>query len=339
MDAQPPFVAYTPGFTPRAGGWVLRQAFLASLSKTLNRPVYSRCVEDSTMIRQPQVLICVLLVFLAPFAWVDSGEPTPAKPGKIAREPVYKQATQQYLLLLLGQNPPRDIWIVRDGSDVYVDRNGNGDLTEAGEKVVQPDTQESSSYVKLGTIQDAHGQEHGPLECRIPTRGGGSSGLVRLTIAKKFAQEANFIPLATTPDSACVLHFDGPLTSSFLGAKDSRRVPTQDPKFLTLSRSKARLLGAWVGTQLKDSPAVCCVTFSVTGEDKEKQPQVKIVYENRDPKGPPVVESHLLEEETRTIFSDRLKAPANSGGKAKLILTFSAPRNIPPYEIEVNVVD
>lgn len=289
------------------------------------------------MMRQSLALPCVLLVFLAPFTCVDPGAPTPAKPRKIVKEPAYKQATQQYLRLLLGQDPPREIWIVRDGSDVYVDRNGNGDLTEPGEKVFQPDTDESASYVKLGMVKDAHGQEHGPLECRIPTRGG--PGQVRLQIAKKFAQEANFLPLGAAPASACVLHFDGPLSSGFLGAKDSRRVPTQDPKFLTLARGKARLLGAWVGTQVKDSPAVCCVTFSVTSEDEEKKPQLKIVYDNRDPKGAPIVDSYRLQEETRTIFSERVKAPAYSGAKAKLILTFSSPRDIPPYAIEVSIVD
>lgn len=277
------------------------------------------------------------------FAWIiallsincraGAGEP----PRKLAKQPAYSQPTQQYLRLLLGQKQPREIWIVRDGSDVYVDRNGNGDLTEPDEKVVQPDTNESASYVKLGMIKDAHGQDHGPLACRIPTRGG--MGQVRLHIAKKFEQEANFVPLGTTAATAMTLHFDGPLSSGFLGAKDSRRVPTQDPKFLTLSRSKPRMLSAWVGTQIKDSPAVCCVTFSVTGEDKDKKPQLKIVYDNRDPKGPPIIESYALEEETRTIFSTRLGASGKSGSKAKLILTFSSPSNIPPYEIEVKVVD
>jgi hypothetical protein len=51
------------------------------------------------------------------------------------------------------------------------------------------------------------------------------------------------------------------------------------------------------------------------------------------------VESYVLEEETRSVFSCHAKAPANSGAKAKLILTFSAPANVPPYEIEVQVVD
>lgn len=292
------------------------------------------------MIRQRKALTGLLLVCLTPLAWVDSAVPTPPQPeNKIAKEPAYQQATQQYLLLLLGQNPQRKVWIVRDGSDVYVDRNGNGDLTEPGEKVFQPDTNESASYVRLGMVKDAHGQEHGPLECRIPTREGGTVGQLRIQIAKKFAQEANFLPLGTTPESACILHCDGPLTSSFWGYKDSRPVPTQDPNFLTLSRSRPRLLRAWVGTQVKNLPAACCVTFSVTGEDEAKRPRVKIVYEHRDPKEPPLVESYVLEEETRTMFSCRAKAPANSGAKAKLILTFSSPGNVPPYEIEVKVVD
>ena len=41
-----------------------------------------------------------------------------------------------YTLLVFGRKPI-DAWLVMDGEDVlYVDRNGNGDLTEEGERVV-----------------------------------------------------------------------------------------------------------------------------------------------------------------------------------------------------------
>jgi hypothetical protein len=52
----------------------------------------------------------------------------------ILREPDYK-AAPRYCLLVFGTDATTRIWMVLDGNTLYVDRNGNGDLTEAGEKV------------------------------------------------------------------------------------------------------------------------------------------------------------------------------------------------------------
>lgn len=53
----------------------------------------------------------------------------------IRREPVY-QATPHYALLVFGLKAQHRSWLVVDGQDVvYVDRNGNGDLTESDERV------------------------------------------------------------------------------------------------------------------------------------------------------------------------------------------------------------
>ncbi len=278
----------------------------------------------------------LLLVLVVACAWPDSAS---AQARKITKEPAYQQTQQQYLLLLLGQKPLREIWIVRDGMDFYIDRNANGDLTDADEKITaQKPTLGTYFNLDFGMIRDAHGVAHGPLQILLTTNADAESR-VTLPIAKKFTQMAFFVPARTKPAAASVLHFDGPLTSGFLGSDQSRRVPSSDPKWLTLSRSKPRLLAAWVGTQVKDSPAVSCVTFSVTQEKDEKRPQLKIAYENRDPKGPPIVESHILEEETLTIFSKRVRAPMDSGAKARYTLTFPALAEVPGYEIEVKVVD
>jgi hypothetical protein len=52
----------------------------------------------------------------------------------IAREPAYA-ARPYYALLAFGPEAARRVWLVLDGEVLYVDRNGNGDLTEAGERV------------------------------------------------------------------------------------------------------------------------------------------------------------------------------------------------------------
>jgi hypothetical protein len=54
----------------------------------------------------------------------------------LTKEPKY-QNQPRYALLVLGPKADRRVWLVMDGEDVlYVDRNGNGDLTEDGERVV-----------------------------------------------------------------------------------------------------------------------------------------------------------------------------------------------------------
>jgi hypothetical protein len=54
---------------------------------------------------------------------------------RIAREPKYS-ATPRYVLLVFGPEGRDRVWLVKDGDTLYVDRNGDGDLTGAGEKVI-----------------------------------------------------------------------------------------------------------------------------------------------------------------------------------------------------------
>ena len=51
----------------------------------------------------------------------------------IRKEPAYKSKEPRYCLLVFGPAADYRVWLVLDGDTLYVDRNGNGDLTEAGE--------------------------------------------------------------------------------------------------------------------------------------------------------------------------------------------------------------
>src|ERR1043166_3016684 len=76
---------------------------------------------------------------LALAAFCLAGDPAFAGPGKIDRnigkEPVYQTKAPRYGLLLFGPEGKERVWLVLDGDTLYVDRNGNGDLTDPGEKV------------------------------------------------------------------------------------------------------------------------------------------------------------------------------------------------------------
>jgi hypothetical protein len=54
---------------------------------------------------------------------------------KIAREPAYQTRTPKYCLLAFGLDAKTRVWLVQDGDTLYVDRNGNGDLTDDGKPV------------------------------------------------------------------------------------------------------------------------------------------------------------------------------------------------------------
>ncbi|HEY8504189.1 MAG TPA: hypothetical protein VIL46_06370 [Gemmataceae bacterium] len=53
----------------------------------------------------------------------------------IVREPAYRSGAVRYALLLFGPRAETRVWLAHDGDTLYVDRDGDGDLTQEGEKV------------------------------------------------------------------------------------------------------------------------------------------------------------------------------------------------------------
>jgi hypothetical protein len=56
----------------------------------------------------------------------------------IKKEPVY-QGKPQYCLLVFGPEAKTRVWVVVDGDVLYLDRNGDGDLTGPGERIAAHD--------------------------------------------------------------------------------------------------------------------------------------------------------------------------------------------------------
>src|SRR5262245_45048150 len=86
----------------------------------------------------------------------------------IVREPVYK-STPKYGLLVFGPEARTRVWLVKDGDTLYVDRNGNGDLTEAGEKVAAKtnrQTEDGEFDFLAGEIVDG-ALRHKALRCSV----------------------------------------------------------------------------------------------------------------------------------------------------------------------------
>jgi hypothetical protein len=111
------------------------------------------------------------------------------------REPKYK-GKPTYGVLSFDAEGKQRIWMVRDGDTLYVDRNGNGDLTDPGEAIVLDTTKTPNPEFDVGDIH---------LDKRIHKG---------LTVAVgKLAQHAG--PLAERADIALLLSLnpDAPVYS------------------------------------------------------------------------------------------------------------------------------
>jgi hypothetical protein len=87
----------------------------------------------------------------------------------IRKEPAYI-GKPQYCLLVFGPRATQRVWLVIDANNLYVDRNGNGDLTDAGKRVSLPKPQpsghplfETQQSTKVGDIT-VGGLTHTDLE-------------------------------------------------------------------------------------------------------------------------------------------------------------------------------
>jgi hypothetical protein len=75
-----------------------------------------------------------LFALVATASNVGAGDLT-AVSRTIVKEPAYRTKSPKYCLLAFGPEAKSRSWIVQDGDDLYVDRNCNGDLTEASNKI------------------------------------------------------------------------------------------------------------------------------------------------------------------------------------------------------------
>jgi hypothetical protein len=144
-------------------------------------------------------------------AWAkDLGTPE----RTIPREPAY-QASPQYCLLVFGSEAQMRVWLVADGSVLYVDRNGNGDLTEPGERVLG-----QGDRFTVGAITERDGATRhtdlvvrfhdGKADISVKTRG------KHLTRANHDGQ--GDLRFAARRQDAPIIHFNGQLTP-YLGPR------------------------------------------------------------------------------------------------------------------------
>jgi hypothetical protein len=142
----------------------------------------------------------------------------------VAKEPKY-QSSPKYCLLVFGLDARTKVWLVLDGDVLYVDRNGNGDLTEGKKQVRMSRPQgDAPGYFVCGDIILAdgktvctglivHGSQEEPdmsVDIDLNSNHGQSAG----------ADANGYLEFADTPGQAPIIHFNGPLTMGLTPDKE-----------------------------------------------------------------------------------------------------------------------
>jgi hypothetical protein len=130
---------------------------------------------------------------------------------RLNKEPAYQTRAPRYCLLVFGPEAKTRIWLVLDGNKLYVDRNGNGDLTEPGKVLAFPET---GGWVTIGDIVETDGRaRHTALKVR---RFGDGYRMMLLTGGKRRTyvgyDEFDRLRFAERAADAPIVHIDGPLT-------------------------------------------------------------------------------------------------------------------------------
>jgi hypothetical protein len=128
----------------------------------------------------------------------------------------------RYCLLVFGPQAKSRVWIVVDGETVYVDRNGNGDLTKAGEAFAPDEHPESTlggyhewTY-SLGDLAPGdQSEKHTGLTLdRYQDGDGPIHSVLSVWVDGVTLQCAGWGPLFTeSRDTAPIVHFGGPVVA------------------------------------------------------------------------------------------------------------------------------
>jgi hypothetical protein len=174
-----------------------------------------------TAMNSKAILVTAILLFVA----CASGRAQPQRDAKtpdltkidrkIGKEPAYKKSPE-YCLVVFGSEAKLRVWVVVDGDIVYVDRNGNGDLTEKGKslKLESTDRGKYSPPCEVGDILDPHTKlTHKEMKVGLWGEDSYRISVDAAFESKKIPRLYGFanVTFARKPADAPVVHFGGPL--------------------------------------------------------------------------------------------------------------------------------
>ena len=209
------------------------------------------------------------LMLVALLASSTNGQDVNKIGRKIAKEPAYSTKSPWYCLLVFGQEAKAKVWMVLDGDKLYVDRNGNGDLTEPGECFTRAPDDDffRVPHLTLGAAK----KKYSDLRINWRPTGITARGEYHLHVLLRVNDHEQYaiVPAkAADPAKATLLHFDGPLKPFF------QVEPFKPQQHFT--RGKEHLLGVQLATSY---PGVEWVSVShEKGIPADVHPVVEIVF-------------------------------------------------------------
>jgi hypothetical protein len=179
--------------------------------------------------------LLLVLVALLPAPGTSRGEGSAEIDRTLARQPAYK-STPEYCLLVLGPAAKTRVWLVRDGDTLYVDRNGNGDLTEAGEAVPSRRRGLPGPFLVHLLTDREGGTEYTDLVVGVflenKARDLPGYWSLEIEVNGRYVQSAFVEKLARRPRDAAVVHFGGPLRMGLAQAEKQILVHGDKPSEL-----------------------------------------------------------------------------------------------------------
>ena len=160
----------------------------------------------------PRKLLVPLALALLPLASPAADLAAARRPP--VKEPRYESGSPRYCLLVFGPKAATRVWLVIDGRTLYADRNGNGDLTEPGErkKALTWGGPEGTLF-EFGNLTQLRGRK---VHLTVQFQGRADrSDTVFISVAGKPYQSAGHdaagaLHFAARPQDAPVIHVGGP---------------------------------------------------------------------------------------------------------------------------------
>lgn len=212
----------------------------------------------------------------------------------IKKEPAYQSKSPKYCLLVVGTEAKTRVWLVLDGDVLHIDRNGNGDLTDQGERVEK--RKGKLSQFMAGDVLDADGKtKHAAFMVMQYAEGGETVTFVAGMVGGRRMFMAGVDALGTLrfadrPQDAPVIHFGGPLRMG-LNAKFS-----ESGKEQLVRSDKGEELYAWVGTPGLGNGTFAAIMHQVGGVPGDVHPVAEIEFPNKNATGPPLKTKFILKE-------------------------------------------
>jgi hypothetical protein len=251
---------------------------------------------------------------------------------KITKEPNYT-GSPRYALLILGADARAKVWMVEDGNHLYIDKNGNGDLTDDGPPITQSNLRrfqvEKGLHRDCKYVLDEFQPAGGPRVTDFCLRRWNdadkedSYGL-SLTLDGKVPMYAGWFGTfwASSPDAVPLVHFGGAVRPVTLGCRE-----------IVLDSTPDRLGIGFVNRTAGDGTTTY---LSIDALPKSVVPEVRIDWPVADGAKALRTSERLTERCCYwQFYEEGFKVPKGVV-EGTAVLTVSVPKDIFPLVLESN---